>query len=71
MRTLLIVVTAVFFALTAWIVSHTGVAGFYAQLADNPAAWQVLADITIALGLVLVWMWRDARTAARSGRTCR
>ncbi len=66
MRTLLIVVTAVFCAFTAWIVSRTGLTGFYAQLADSPAAWQVLTDITIALGLVLIWMWRDARAHGRA-----
>lgn len=66
MRTLLIVVTIVFCAFTAWIVSRTGLMGFYAQLADSPAAWQVLADITIALALVLIWMWRDAQAHGRA-----
>ena len=65
MRALLITVTAGFALLTAAIVAHTGLIGFYQQLAASPAAWQTLVDIAIALGLVLVWMHQDAR---RSGR---
>lgn len=66
MRSLLIVVTTAFCAFTIWVVSRTGLAGFYDQLAASPAAWQVLADISIALGLVLVWMWRDAQAHGRT-----
>ena len=65
MRPLLLLITAVFAAITASVVARTGLAGFYQQLLDSPAAWQTLADITIALGLVLAWMWQDAR---RNGR---
>ncbi len=65
MRTLLLITTAGFTLATGAIVAHTGLAGFYQQLLASPAAWQTLVDIIIALGLVLAWMWRDAR---RSGR---
>lgn len=65
MRTLLLLVTAVFAAFTATIMARTGLAGFHQQLLDSPAAWQTLADITAALGLLLAWMWQDAR---RNGR---
>ena len=65
MRPLLIVVTAAFTLLTAAVLAETGLVGFYRQLLASPAAWQTLADIAIALGLVLAWMHQDAR---RSGR---
>jgi len=65
MRTLLLLVTAAFSLFTAAIVARTGLLGFYQQLLASPAAWQTLVDITIALGLVLAWMFQDAR---RSGR---
>ena len=64
---LLLTLTAAFAVLTAAIVAHTGLLGFYRQLLDAPAAWQTRVDITIALGLALTWMWRDAR---RTGRAC-
>ena len=65
MRPLLLPLTIAFALFTAAIVAHTGLAGFYRQLFDSPAAWQLLVDLTIALGLVLAWIWQDAR---RSGR---
>ena len=65
MRSLLIVVTAAFSAFTLWVVSRTGLVGFYEQLLSGPAGWQIFADIVIALAMVLVWMWRDARAAGR------
>lgn len=65
MRTLLLAVTAGFTLFTAAIVGQTGLLGFYRQLLASPAAWQTLADVAIALSLVLVWMHQDAR---RSGR---
>lgn len=65
MRPLLLLITAVFAAFTGSVVAHTGLAGFYQQLLDSPAAWQTLVDITIALGLVLAWMGQDARRCGR------
>ena len=65
MRPLLLTLTAAFALLTAAILAHTGLLGFFRLLLDSPAAWPTLAYITIALGLVLSWMWRDAK---RSGQ---
>lgn len=66
MRPLLIAVTSVFTAFTIWIVSRTGLAGFYEQLLASPGAWQVFADLTVALLLVLSWMRRDAQAKGRA-----
>lgn len=65
MRALLIVLTAAFALFTVAIVAHTGPLGFVQQLMASPAGWQTLADVTIALGLVLAWMWQDSQ---RNGR---
>jgi hypothetical protein len=66
MRALLITVTAGFAVLTAAIMAQTGLVGFYQQLLVSPAAWQTLADVTIALCLVLAWMHQDARRTGRA-----
>jgi len=65
MRWLLIVVTAAFSAFSLWVLGRTGLIGFYEQLLAGPAGWQILADIVIALTLVLVWLWHDARAVGR------
>lgn len=51
-----------FAALTAYAVHVSGFAGFFETLLASWAGTAVLADLVIALSLVLVWMWRDART---------
>jgi len=65
MRALLLLVTALFSAFTAWVVWRTGLGGFFPQLLATPAGWQVLVDLVLALVLVLVWMRRDARARGR------
>jgi len=65
MRALLVLVTSLFSALTGWVLWQTGYLGFFAQLLSSPAGWQVMADIVIALFLVLSWMRRDARAQSR------
>jgi hypothetical protein len=66
MRALLTVITAAFTAITVAIMLRTGLIGFYQQLLASPAAWQTLMDVTVALGLVLAWMWQDARRHGRA-----
>jgi len=55
------VVLADFAALTAYAVYHYGLVGFFEIMATNAVTLTALADLTIALSLVLVWMWNDAR----------
>jgi hypothetical protein len=65
MRTLLIIVTTAFTAFTLWVLSRTGLVGFYEQILSGPAGWQIFADIAIALAMVLAWIWYDAQAAGR------
>ena len=64
-RTLLLIVLVAFAALTAVAVAQHGVIGIFAWQLQNTAGLQVLVDLVIALGLVCVWMWRDAVASGR------
>lgn len=66
MKALLAVLTAAFTTFTLFVISRTGFVGFFEQLLSTPAGWQTLADVTIALSLVLAWMWTDAKREGRS-----
>jgi hypothetical protein len=63
---LLVLVLAVFGALSALAVADHGIVGIFAHALQNTAGMQVLADLVIALTLVMIWMIADAR---RTGRT--
>ena len=47
--------------LNAYVVWQHGYVGFWQAITANAATMAALVDLTIALGLVTVWMWRDAR----------
>ena len=55
------IVLADFSALTAYAVYQVGYAGFFEAVFSNIVGITLLADLTIALSLVIVWMYRDAR----------
>jgi hypothetical protein len=55
------VVLADFAALTAYAVHVHGVVGVFAAVTANAATITAFADLVIALSLVSVWMWQDAR----------
>jgi hypothetical protein len=50
-----------FAALNAWVVYRFGMVGFWELATANLAVIAVMVDLTIALTLVSIWMWRDAR----------
>lgn len=65
-RTLLVLTLAVFGALSAVALWQHGYLGLFEQAFASWAGLQVLADLVIALALVMVWMWRDARASGRN-----
>jgi hypothetical protein len=66
MQKLILVLVLIPFSLlsVAALLEH-GYLGLFEPALQSLAAAQVLVDLVIALGLFLVWMWRDA---AKSGR---
>ena len=62
----LIAVTLAFTALTVMALIHHGYWGIIEPHFQTWGAGQVFADLVIALGLFLIWMWRDAKTLGRN-----
>jgi hypothetical protein len=50
-----------FAALNAYVVYQYGYVGFFRLVLANAATVAALVDLTIALSLVALWMWQDAR----------
>ncbi|MEM1291666.1 MAG: DUF2834 domain-containing protein [Cyanobacteria bacterium P01_E01_bin.43] len=65
-RSLLIVTLILFGALSAIALWQHGYWGILAPHFQSFGAAQVLADLVIALGLVMVWIWRDAAATGRN-----
>lgn len=65
-RVLLIVVLVLFGALSAAALWYHGYFGIFALHFQTFAGAQVLADLVIALVLVMAWMWKDARATGRN-----
>ena len=65
-RIVLIITLIAFLALTTIAFLQHGYWGIIAPQLQSFGTVQVLADLIIALGLFLVWMWRDARAEGRN-----
>ncbi len=50
-----------FAAYTVYVLAQTGIVGFFELAHGNIASTQVLVDLVLALSMVMVWMWRDAK----------
>lgn len=50
-----------FSAFSVYVVYQYGYIGLFEQLLANAATIQAFLDLTIALSLVMLWMWGDAR----------
>jgi hypothetical protein len=66
MKTLLLAIIVAFSVLTGVALLHHGYWGILAPHFQTFGAAQVLADLAIALGLFMVWMWRDAKRIRRN-----
>lgn len=65
-RILLTIVLALFGVLTAVALWQHGYWGILEPHFRTSGAAQVFADLVIALTIVMVWMWRDARAMGRN-----
>jgi hypothetical protein len=52
-----------FLALTGYVLATAGWVGFFAEMARNASTALSMLDLTISLGLILVWMYGDSRTS--------
>lgn len=50
-----------FFALTMYTVYLHGYLGFFDLIMANAATITAMVDLVIALSIILVWMWQDAK----------
>ncbi|MGE0827043.1 MAG: DUF2834 domain-containing protein [Candidatus Binatia bacterium] len=55
------VILIAFSAFSAYVVYQYGYIGLFEHALANAATVQVFLDLSIALSLVMVWMWVDAR----------
>ena len=65
-RTILIITLAAFSVLSALALWHHGYWGLIAPQLQTLGTGQVLADLVISLGLVMIWMWRNATSTGRN-----
>jgi hypothetical protein len=59
-------VLAGFAGLNAYVVYEYGYVGFFQLMLANAATVAATVDMTIALSLVALWMWQDARDRGMS-----
>lgn len=67
-RSILILILIPFSVLSAIALWQVGYWGLLAPHFQTFGGGQVLADLVIALMLVMVWMWRDAKATGRAIR---
>jgi uncharacterized membrane protein len=65
-RTLVVITLVLFAVLSAAALWQHGYFGIFALHFRSYGGAQVLADLVIALMLVLVWMWHDAKANGRN-----
>jgi uncharacterized membrane protein len=65
-RTLIVITLVLFAVLSAAALWQHGYFGIFALHFRSYGGAQVLADLVIALMLVLVWMWHDAKANGRN-----
>lgn len=63
---LLILALATLGVITAIALWHEGLVGIFEAIVHSYGSMQIFADLVIALTLVMVWMWRDAKNTGRN-----
>lgn len=66
MKAIVLAVLVPFTALTGMALFEDGLAGFPAAITHSWAAGQIFVDLVIAIGIILVWLYRDARALGRN-----
>jgi hypothetical protein len=65
-RTLAIAVLIPFAVLTAYTIAQVGYIGIFDYQRHSPAGWQVITDLVIACGLIILWLVPDAKQKGRN-----
>lgn len=65
-KPLLVVVLVLFGALSAFALREHGYVGIFLSPLGSLASTQIFFDLVIALSLVMVWMWQDAKAIGRN-----
>jgi hypothetical protein len=52
--------------ITAVALWHEGLVGIFTAATSSYGSMQIFSDLVIALILVMVWMWRDAKNSGRN-----
>lgn len=67
MKQFLLVATLLAFGgLTGVAVWNEGVIGIFSSITRSYGSMQIFADLVIALVLVMIWMWSDAKKSGRN-----
>ncbi|HQL00936.1 MAG TPA: hypothetical protein PK090_09185 [Smithellaceae bacterium] len=65
-RALIIVTLLAFTILTVIAVINDGLTGIFGSIFSSWGSLQIFADLVIALVLVIIWMWHDAKVSGRN-----
>ena len=65
-KPLLVVVLVLFGAFSAVALREHGFVGIFLSPLGSLASTQIFFDLVIALSLVMVWMWQDAKAIGRN-----
>lgn len=65
-RTIALVLLIPFLGLTVYAISQVGYVGIIDYQRYSPAGWQVLADLVIAIVLILLWLIPNAKATGRN-----
>lgn len=65
-KPLLLLVSMAFGAFTVAAIWLEGLSGIFGSIAHSLGSMQIFIDLVIALALVMVWMWKDAKRKQRN-----